>query len=71
MAMGRFGQIVGPLIAGALLGAGWTADKIMIVIAGAGLIAAIFIVLFRLWYVSRRGDQQSADEMSRKTPIRT
>ena len=29
MAMGRFGQIVGPLIAGALLGAGWTAGRIM------------------------------------------
>ena len=71
MAMGRFGQIVGPLIAGSLLGAGWTADKIMIVIAGAGLIAAIFIVLFRLWYVSRRGDQQSADEMTGKTAIPT
>ncbi len=71
MAMGRFGQIVGPLIAGSLLGAGWTADKIMIVIACAGLIAAIFIVLFRFWYVSRRGDQQSADEMSGKTPITT
>ena len=71
MAMGRFGQIVGPLIAGALLGAGWTADKIMIVIACAGLIAAIFILLFRFWYVSRGGDQQSADEMSGRTPIPT
>ena len=27
MAMGRFGQIVGPLIAESLLGAGWTADR--------------------------------------------
>ena len=27
MAMGRFGQIIGPLIAGALLGAGWTAGS--------------------------------------------
>ncbi len=39
MAMGRFGQIVGPLLAGALLGAGWTADRIMTVIACGGLIA--------------------------------
>ena len=53
MAMGRFGQIVGPLIAGALLGAGWGADRIMIVIACGGLIAALFIVLFRAWYVAR------------------
>jgi MFS family permease len=33
MAMGRFGQIIGPLIAGVLLGAGWTAGPIMTVIA--------------------------------------
>jgi len=50
MAMGRFGQIVGPLIAGALLGAGWTADRIMIVIAAGGIIAAVFVLLFRAWY---------------------
>jgi MFS transporter, AAHS family, 4-hydroxybenzoate transporter len=54
MAMGRFGQIIGPLIAGSLLGAGWHADHIMIVIACGGLIAAVFIVLFRAWYVARR-----------------
>ena len=50
MAMGRFGQIVGPLIAGALLSAGWTADRIMIVIAGGGIIGAVFVLLFRAWY---------------------
>jgi len=55
MAMGRFGQIVGPLIAGALLSAGWTASGIMTVIACGGLIAALFIVLFRAWLV-RRGN---------------
>jgi MFS transporter, AAHS family, 4-hydroxybenzoate transporter len=53
MAMGRFGQIVGPLIAGALLGAGWTADRIMMVIACGGLIAAVFVVLFSAWFVRR------------------
>jgi len=53
MAMGRFGQIVGPLIAGALLGAGWNAGRIMIVIACGGLIGAVFVVLFRAWYVAR------------------
>jgi len=53
MAMGRFGQIVGPLIAGALLAAGWKADRIMIVIACGGVIGAVFVVLFRAWYVGR------------------
>jgi MFS transporter, AAHS family, 4-hydroxybenzoate transporter len=53
MAMGRFGQIVGPLVAGGLLSAGWTADRIMIVIAAGGIIAAVFVVLFRSWYAGR------------------
>jgi AAHS family 4-hydroxybenzoate transporter-like MFS transporter len=52
MAMGRFGQIVGPLIAGALLGAGWNAAQIMMVIAIGGIIAAVFVLLFRAWYVT-------------------
>jgi MFS transporter, AAHS family, 4-hydroxybenzoate transporter len=60
MAMGRFGQIVGPLIAGGLLGAGWSADRIMIVIACGGLIAAAFTVLFRTWYVARRSAEALA-----------
>jgi MFS transporter, AAHS family, 4-hydroxybenzoate transporter len=54
MAMGRFGQIVAPFIAGGLLGAGWTADRIMLVIAGGGLIAAVFVVLFRAWFVRQK-----------------
>jgi len=58
MAVGRFGQIVGPLIAGALLGAGWNATQIMMVIAGGGIIAALFVLLFRTWYAIR--EQQSA-----------
>jgi AAHS family 4-hydroxybenzoate transporter-like MFS transporter len=66
MAMGRFGQIVGPLIAGSLLGAGWHADHIMIVIACGGLIAAVFVVLFRAWYVARdriAGDAAAAGKI--------
>jgi AAHS family 4-hydroxybenzoate transporter-like MFS transporter len=70
MAMGRFGQIVGPLIAGALLGAGWGADRIMIVIAGGGLIAAVFVILFRAWYVRRPADGLAAEETTAKTPAR-
>jgi len=54
MAMGRFGQIIGPLIAGVLLGAGWTAGPIMTVTACGGLIGAVFVVLFSVW-LSRRG----------------
>jgi MFS transporter, AAHS family, 4-hydroxybenzoate transporter len=67
MAMGRFGQIVAPWIAGALLGAGWTADRIMIVIAGGGLIAAVFVVLFRAWFV-RNAVGIGVAEPSAKTP---
>jgi MFS transporter, AAHS family, 4-hydroxybenzoate transporter len=69
MAMGRFGQIVGPLIAGSLLGAGWKADKIMIVIACAGLIGAVFVVLFRTWFVARGGNLQSGGGVSGKSPV--
>ncbi|MGO9628960.1 MAG: MFS transporter [Xanthobacteraceae bacterium] len=67
MAMGRFGQIVGPLIAGALLGAGWTAGRIMLVIACGGLIGAVFIVLFRAWFV--RQSEFAAEDASAKTPV--
>lgn len=48
MAMGRFGQVASPLLAGTLLGLGWRADQIMLAIAAGGLIAAVFVVLFRL-----------------------
>ena len=37
---------IGPLIAGVLLGAGWTAGPIMTVTACGGLIGAVFVVLF-------------------------
>jgi AAHS family 4-hydroxybenzoate transporter-like MFS transporter len=69
MAMGRFGQIVGPLLAGALLGAGWTADRIMTVIACGGLIAAVFVVLFRAWYVRRDVDGSAVADATAKGPI--
>jgi AAHS family 4-hydroxybenzoate transporter-like MFS transporter len=64
MAMGRFGQIIGPLIAGALLRAGWTAGPIMTVIAGGGLIAAVFVVLFSAWFLRRKVAGLSADDGS-------
>jgi hypothetical protein len=59
MAMGRFGQIVGPLVAGALLSNGWTADRIMNVIAGAGLIGAVFAVLF--WLATQETSRAALD----------
>lgn len=62
MAMGRFGQIVGPLIAGALLGAGWTAGPIMTVTACGGLIAVVFTILFSVWLARRRVEGLSADD---------
>ena len=51
MAMGRAGQMVGPLVAGALLQAGWQAGQIMTVVGAGAVIAAAFIVLFKLWSV--------------------
>jgi MFS transporter, AAHS family, 4-hydroxybenzoate transporter len=59
MAMGRFGQIVGPLIAGGLLSAGWTADRIMMVIASGGVIAAVFVIFLNGW-LTRRNLQPAA-----------
>jgi hypothetical protein len=49
MAMGRFGQVVSPLIAGSMLGYGLGAPEIMLVVGAGGLIAAVFVVLFRIW----------------------
>ena len=69
MAMGRFGQIIGPLIAGALLGAGWTAGPIMTVTACGGLIGAVFVVLFSVWLSRRRVEGLSAGEAPAKTPV--
>jgi len=68
MAMGRFGQIVGPLVAGGLLGAGWTADRIMTLVAGGGVIAAVFVVLFRGWFVARGGRSLSGQHDSPDHP---
>jgi MFS family permease len=70
MAMGRFGQIIGPLIAGVLLGAGWTAGPIMTVTACGGLIGAVFVVLFSVWLSRRRVEGLSADEAAAKTSER-
>jgi AAHS family 4-hydroxybenzoate transporter-like MFS transporter len=56
MAMGRFGQIVGPLLAGIMLGLGWSADRIMVVISSFSLIAAVFIIFLWAWFVRRKGD---------------
>jgi MFS transporter, AAHS family, 4-hydroxybenzoate transporter len=53
MAMGRCGQIIGPLLTGILLGHGWAAGPIMVVIGIGGLIAAVFIGLFHAWFVRR------------------
>lgn len=63
MASGRFGQVISPLIAGALLGAGWSAGEIMLGIGVGGLIGAVFTVFFRLWI----GGQALADDTTLQT----
>jgi MFS transporter, AAHS family, 4-hydroxybenzoate transporter len=69
MAMGRFGQIIGPLIAGGLLGAGWTAGPIMTVTACGGLIAAVFVVLFSAWLARKHVEGLSAEQATTRTPV--
>jgi AAHS family 4-hydroxybenzoate transporter-like MFS transporter len=64
MAMGRFGQIVFPLIAGALLGAGWTADRIMIAIASGGVVAAVFVIFLNSWLTKRNLQTGTAQDAS-------
>ena len=48
MAVGRFGQVVSPLIAGAMLAARFDAGEIMLAMAFGALIGAVFVVLFKL-----------------------
>jgi len=67
MAMGRCGQIVGPLLTGVLLGYGWAAGPIMVVIGIGGLIAAVFIVLFHAWFVRRA--RLGVDDASAQTAL--
>lgn len=43
MGMGRLGQVAAPLIAGALLQAGLSVDRIFLVVAAAPLVAAAFV----------------------------
>jgi AAHS family 4-hydroxybenzoate transporter-like MFS transporter len=64
-----FGQIIGPLIPGVLLGAGWTAGPIMTVTACGGLIGAVFVVLFSVW-LSRRRVEGLSDASPRGQELR-
>ena len=52
MAMGRFGQMIGPLIAGGMLAANFSAGQIMLAIGSSGLIGALFVLLFKAWLSS-------------------
>ncbi|KAF0174953.1 MAG: MFS transporter [Hyphomonadaceae bacterium] len=45
IAMGRFGSFVGPTVAGALLGAGWSQNQVMAMNAPAAALAAISIAI--------------------------
>ncbi len=55
MAVGRFGQMVGPLLVGGLLGAGWSAGPVMAAVGAATLLAAGIVILFGSW--TRRRSQ--------------
>jgi AAHS family 4-hydroxybenzoate transporter-like MFS transporter len=53
MAMGRLGQVAGPFVAGAMLSAGWEADRIFPGIAVFSLLAALSVAL--LMRLKRQG----------------
>ena len=53
MAVGRFGQVVSPLIAGAMLVAKFDAGQIMLAMAIGALIGAVFVVFFKFWLTRR------------------
>ena len=48
MGLGRIGQTLSPLLAGALLARQWPVPDILLVIAIAPAIAAVFVILLRL-----------------------
>jgi hypothetical protein len=43
--VGRFGAIIGPLLAGDLRQAGWTADEVLALMAPVALAAGVAIVM--------------------------
>jgi AAHS family 4-hydroxybenzoate transporter-like MFS transporter len=48
MGMGRLGQVFSPLATGAMLQAGWTIDRMFLIIAIAPVLAAIVVPLIKL-----------------------
>ena len=60
MSAGRFGQVFGPLLAGALLGASWNASGIMLVFAGAAVVAALLTAFFMVWATRRIAPEDEA-----------
>ena len=61
MGMGRIGQTVAPLLAGALLGRQWSVPDIMLVIGLAPVVAALFILLLR-WVTGHDTAPQAASQ---------
>jgi MFS transporter, AAHS family, 4-hydroxybenzoate transporter len=48
MAMGRFGQMVGPLVAGSMLAGGFSTGQIMLAIGSSAVVGGIFVVWFHM-----------------------
>lgn len=59
MGMGRFGQTITPLVAGFLVGLSWSTDRIMLAVAVAPLIGAVFIGLAGIY--AQRTDEAIRD----------
>ncbi|WP_278876280.1 MFS transporter [Paracoccus yeei] len=60
MAMGRFGQMVGPLVAGWMLSSGFTAGQIMLAIGSTAMIGAAFVVWFHILMTREKADAGAA-----------
>ena len=60
MAMGRFGQMVGPLVAGWMLSSGFTAGQIMLAIGSTAMIGAAFVVWFHFLMTREKADAGAA-----------
>jgi AAHS family 4-hydroxybenzoate transporter-like MFS transporter len=62
LGIGRIGAIVGPMVAGQLLGMHWTTDKLFFAAAVPALISAIVMLMLK-WAVRPQAPREAAREV--------